>query len=109
MNWFWMNMPFAALIFALMTLVPVWLVVTRPDRGPTAAGPAHRAGRHAAAPRQAARTASAGPSARPAAAPAGQGAWQLELADYQAPDKAPVPAGTQGPAGKKTEPQRAPR
>jgi hypothetical protein len=33
MNWFWMNMPLAALFFAAWTGIPLWLVIKRPDTG----------------------------------------------------------------------------
>jgi hypothetical protein len=34
MHWFWMNIPLAALIFAVWTGVPLWLVLRHPDTGP---------------------------------------------------------------------------
>ncbi len=34
MHWFWMNIPLAAMIFAIWTGVPLWLVLTHPDTGP---------------------------------------------------------------------------
>jgi hypothetical protein len=34
--WFWLNVPPAALIFLAMTLIPLWLVIKRPDTGPQA-------------------------------------------------------------------------
>jgi hypothetical protein len=34
MHWFWMNIPLAALIFAVWTGVPLWLVLKHPDTGP---------------------------------------------------------------------------
>jgi hypothetical protein len=34
MHWFWMNIPLGALIFAVWTGVPLWLVLRHPDTGP---------------------------------------------------------------------------
>jgi hypothetical protein len=34
MHWFWMNIPLAAMIFAIWTGVPLWLVLKHPDTGP---------------------------------------------------------------------------
>lgn len=34
MIWFWMNIPFAAACFLAWTLIPLWIVIKRPDRGP---------------------------------------------------------------------------
>jgi len=34
MNWFWLNMPLAAVFFGSWVGVPLWLVVRRPDRDP---------------------------------------------------------------------------
>ncbi len=34
MHWFWMNIPLAAMIFAIWTGVPLWLVLKHPDIGP---------------------------------------------------------------------------
>lgn len=50
MHWFWMNIPLAAMIFAVWTGVPLWLVLKHPDTGPeprvpVTPGHAHRAGR----------------------------------------------------------------
>jgi hypothetical protein len=39
MHWFWMNIPLAAMIFAIWTGVPLWLVLRHPDRGPESRGP----------------------------------------------------------------------
>ena len=39
MHWFWMNMPLAAMIFAIWTGVPLWLVLKHPDTGPESRGP----------------------------------------------------------------------
>jgi hypothetical protein len=36
MYWFWLNIPFAAVIFAVVTGIPLWLVIKRPDTAPTA-------------------------------------------------------------------------
>jgi hypothetical protein len=33
MKWFWMNIPLAAVIFAITTGVPLWLVLKHPDTG----------------------------------------------------------------------------
>lgn len=34
MTWFWLNIPLAALFFLAWTLVPLWMVINRPDTGP---------------------------------------------------------------------------
>ncbi len=50
MNWFWINMPLAAMFFIAMTAIPLWLSFRRPDTGPNAVAatvPAPRS--HAAA------------------------------------------------------------
>jgi hypothetical protein len=39
MHWFWMNIPLAAMIFAIWTGVPLWLVLKHPDTGPQPRGP----------------------------------------------------------------------
>jgi hypothetical protein len=49
MNWFWLNIPFATLIFLAMTLIPLWLVIRHPDTSPHAPGSARRAARQTAA------------------------------------------------------------
>jgi hypothetical protein len=33
MTWFWLNMPLAAVIFALIVGVPLWMVIKHPDTG----------------------------------------------------------------------------
>jgi hypothetical protein len=33
-NWLWLNIPLAALIFLAVTGIPLWLVVRHPDAGP---------------------------------------------------------------------------
>ncbi len=38
MTWFWMNIPFAAACFLAWTLIPLWIVIKRPDRSPRAPG-----------------------------------------------------------------------
>jgi hypothetical protein len=38
MIWFWMNIPFAAACFLAWTLIPLWIVIKRPDRSPQALG-----------------------------------------------------------------------
>jgi hypothetical protein len=43
MNWFWLNIPLAAVFFAAWVGVPLWLVIKRPDEEParqTAQAPA---------------------------------------------------------------------
>ena len=50
MNWLWLNIPFATLIFLAMTLIPLWLVIRHPDTGAGAAGLARRAAGRAAVP-----------------------------------------------------------
>jgi hypothetical protein len=37
MEWVWLNMPLAALIFAAVVGIPWWMVIKRPDTGPDAA------------------------------------------------------------------------
>jgi hypothetical protein len=32
MNWFWLNMPLAAVFFGAWVGIPMWLVFKRPDR-----------------------------------------------------------------------------
>jgi hypothetical protein len=32
--WFWLNVPAAALLYLAMTCIPLWMVLTRPDRDP---------------------------------------------------------------------------
>jgi hypothetical protein len=39
MHWFWMNIPPIALIFAIWTGVPLWLVLKHPDTGPESGVP----------------------------------------------------------------------
>ena len=34
MQWFWMNIPLAAMFFAIWTGMPLWLVLKHPDTGP---------------------------------------------------------------------------
>jgi hypothetical protein len=34
MQWFWMNIPLAAMFVAIWTGVPLWLVLKHPDTGP---------------------------------------------------------------------------
>jgi len=34
-SWAWLNFPLAALFFLAMTAIPLWLVVKRPDNGPS--------------------------------------------------------------------------
>jgi hypothetical protein len=34
MYWFWLNVPLAAVFFAIWTGVPLWLVLKYPDTGP---------------------------------------------------------------------------
>jgi hypothetical protein len=34
MHWFWMNIPLGAMIFAIWTGVPLWLVLKHPDISP---------------------------------------------------------------------------
>jgi hypothetical protein len=49
MNWFWLNIPLATVIFLAMSLIPLWLVIKRPDARSHASGPSRRAiGRPAA-------------------------------------------------------------
>jgi hypothetical protein len=36
MNWIWMNMPLAALIFLAVAGIPLWMVIRHPDTGPDA-------------------------------------------------------------------------
>jgi hypothetical protein len=52
MQWFWMNIPLGAMIFAIWTGVPLWLVLRHPDRGPGSSVPATSRQAHAAAPVQ---------------------------------------------------------
>jgi hypothetical protein len=33
--WFWLNMPLAAVFFAAVTGIPLWLVIKRPDTAPS--------------------------------------------------------------------------
>lgn len=35
MNWLWLNIPLAALIFLAVSGIPLWLVVRYPDAAPT--------------------------------------------------------------------------
>ena len=49
MNWFWLNMPLAALIFAAVAGIPLWMVITHPDTGPDAAAAKPAAGTVSAA------------------------------------------------------------
>jgi hypothetical protein len=42
MHWFWMNIPLAAMIFAISTGVPLWLVLKHPDTGPQPRVPGSR-------------------------------------------------------------------
>ncbi len=49
MIWFWMNVPFAALCFLAWTLIPLWIVIKRPDTGPAIPAPDKHAARRAAA------------------------------------------------------------
>jgi hypothetical protein len=44
MNWFWLNMPLAALIFAAVAGIPLWMVIKHPDTGPDAAATKPAAG-----------------------------------------------------------------
>ncbi len=44
MNWFWLDMPLAALIFAAVTGIPLWMVIKHPDTGPDAAAAKPSAG-----------------------------------------------------------------
>jgi hypothetical protein len=44
MNWFWLNMPLAALIFAAVAGIPLWMVIKHPDTGPDAAAAKPAAG-----------------------------------------------------------------
>ena len=37
MNWFWLNMPLAALIVAAVAGIPLWMVIKHPDTEPDAA------------------------------------------------------------------------
>ena len=42
--WFWLNIPIAAVLFAAMAGIPLWLVIKHPDTGQeTKAAPARRA------------------------------------------------------------------
>jgi hypothetical protein len=34
MNWLWLNIPLAALIFLAVTGIPLWLVIRHPDAAP---------------------------------------------------------------------------
>lgn len=46
--WFWLNIPLSVLFFVAVAEVPLWMVLTRPDRGPTPDRPTsqgERAGR----------------------------------------------------------------
>jgi hypothetical protein len=36
MYWFWLNIPFAVVMFAAVTGIPLWLVFRYPDTVPTA-------------------------------------------------------------------------
>jgi hypothetical protein len=63
MNWFWLNIPLATLIFLVMTVIPIWLVFRHPDTGPQTSGPARRA---AGGP---ARRAASSPAAAPVPVP----------------------------------------
>jgi len=38
MNWFWLNIPLATVIFLAMSLIPLWLVIKRPDARTHASG-----------------------------------------------------------------------
>jgi hypothetical protein len=81
MNWFWLNIPLATLIFLAITMIPLWLVIKHPDARTHAPGPARRAAGHTAAvpvPVQAVN--SAAPSAWPEAARTDGNARQFELA-----------------------------
>ena len=40
MNWFWLNIPLAALFFLAWTVIPLWMVIKHPDTGPPSPGPA---------------------------------------------------------------------
>ncbi|MGD0683707.1 MAG: hypothetical protein ABSA03_01200 [Streptosporangiaceae bacterium] len=42
MNWFWLNIPLATVIFLAMSLIPLWLVIKRPDARTHASGPSRR-------------------------------------------------------------------
>jgi len=44
MNWLWLNVPLATLIFGAVTGIPMWMVIKHPDTGPdaAAAGPVAR-------------------------------------------------------------------
>ncbi len=43
MNWFWMNIPFATVIFLAMTMIPLWIVIKHPDVRKGTPGPARPA------------------------------------------------------------------
>jgi hypothetical protein len=45
-SWFWINMPLAAVIFAAVCGIPLWMVIRHPDTGPQADWP-HPEGQHA--------------------------------------------------------------
>jgi hypothetical protein len=32
-TWFWLNIPFCAVIFSAMVGIPLWMVIKRPDTG----------------------------------------------------------------------------
>lgn len=40
MNWFWLNIPLAAVFFGGSAGIPLWLVVRHPDRSPAPSAPA---------------------------------------------------------------------
>jgi hypothetical protein len=54
MNWFWINMPLAAVFFLAITGIPLWLTIKRPDTGPQTSARPRVAPRAAAPARQAA-------------------------------------------------------
>ena len=37
MNWLWLNVPLATVIFGAVTGIPLWMVIKHPDTGPDAA------------------------------------------------------------------------
>ena len=36
-NWLWLNVPLATVIFGAVTGIPLWMVIKHPDTGPDAA------------------------------------------------------------------------
>jgi hypothetical protein len=80
MNWFWLNIPLAAVIFLAMSLIPLWLVIKRPDARTHASGPSRRVIGSPAAVAVPVPVDSAALSAdRLETAGAGRAGWQLDL------------------------------